>query len=177
MDVLESRVPLCRRKGDGQWGAGPACRRDAGLTPAKGEEAARVSESTAASGKFQPGQRDIPEPKSPLESAPPLQEGAWVRTLLSHCLGGALAVTLVSETRPTPNAGEDHRIGARPLVAPRPRQTSRAPHWAHSSAQQGPGASVPPSGPGLVPYWARVTRGPRSPARSTSGKPPSPGPH
>ena len=51
-------------------GAGPACRRDAGLTPAKGEEDARVSESTAASGKFHPGHRDFREPKSPLESAP-----------------------------------------------------------------------------------------------------------
>lgn len=42
-------------------GAGPACRRDDGLTPAKGEEDARVSESTTASGEFHPGHRDIRE--------------------------------------------------------------------------------------------------------------------
>ena len=80
--MLESRVPRAGARVTGSGGAGPACRWAAGLTPAKGEEAARVSKSTAASGKFQPGQRDIPEPKSPLESAPPLQEGAWEEPLL-----------------------------------------------------------------------------------------------
>lgn len=103
-------------------GAGPACRRDAGLTPAKGEEDARVSESTAASEKFHPGHQDFQEPKSPLESALRCRKGPGSGPpVLGRCLGVAHGVTIVSEIT-SPIGGSPHpdcqhvNLGGTPTV-------------------------------------------------------------